>query len=293
MIIQRMMRLKCLSNFIRPYQWIKNLIILVPLVFGQKLLDIRLFLECCFMVFIFSLAASSVYLINDIVDLKEDKQHQEKKKRPLASGQINIYQAVIVAFILGVVSVLIAFALNGYAGWIVLFYIGANYIYAKSFKSIPILDILCIALFFYLRILLGSVVIQIMPSNWIILSAILLALFLVLNKRRHDLELSKVFSRIHKRYTIYFVDCAIYVVLLLIIVVYALYTIDAVTVNKFGTNYLIYTIPCVYYGLFRYLYLVNKRSFPRDPVYFLHKDRIMQLNLITWISLCIIFIYFV
>lgn len=243
------------------------------------------------MFFLFSLSASAVYLINDIIDIEDDKLHLEKRLRPLASGRITVSQAKSAAFILSVITISISFILDRYAMWIIVVYMALNYIYMIFLKKTVIIDVFCIGAFFYLRILAGSVINHIVLSDWIIVCAVLLALFLAFNKRRYDLKSSRnQFGFV--KYNKYFIDRMISIVSSSIVITYVLYTIDTKTVERFGTTHLIYTVPFVYYGIFRYLYLTDKEGFGGDPTQVLFKDYNMLLNLLLWIITCIAVIYF-
>ena len=244
------------------------------------------------MFFLFSLAASAVYLINDIIDIERDKQHRIKRLRPLASGKISIFQAKITAFILGTTAILFSFILDIYAGWIIVVYIILNYIYTKILKNIIIIDVFCIGAFFYLRILAGAIVSDVVLSKWIVLCTVLIALFLALNKRRHDAMLTKEAGYVYIKYSGDFAKRIIFILAFAIVIAYVLYTIGSETIERFGTNHLIFTIPFVCYGIFRYLYLVDKRGLGDDPAHLLLKDYKMQLNLALWITTCIAIIYF-
>ena len=130
----------------------------------------------------------------------------------------------------------------------------------KTLKNIIIIDAFCIGAFFYLRILAGAITSKVVLSNWIILCTFLMALFLVFNKRRYDLKLSREHRSNFAKYSRYFIDRVIFIISFSTVIAYILYTIDAETIERFGTNHLIYTVPFVYYGLLRYLYLVNKKG---------------------------------
>jgi len=169
---------------LRPKQWIKNLLIFLPLIFGKKLLvfpaNLKTVIAFCF----FSLVSSVVYLVNDIIDIEKDKLHPTKRLRPLASGKVSIKQATITAFVLGILSVALCFMLDVYFGYIVVIYLVFNFVYSKILKDAVIIDVFCISGFFLLRIISGGVVTGVELSHWIIIMAALLALFLGFNKRR-------------------------------------------------------------------------------------------------------------
>lgn len=281
---------------LRPAQWIKNLFIFLPLIFGRKLFVYPDNLKTLFAFFIFCMAASVVYLINDIIDIDKDKIHPIKQLRPIASAKVSISIARFMALALGLTSVSLSFILNLYFGVVVLVYLAGNILYSMVLKNAVIIDVFCLAAFFYLRIKAGGVVATVDLSHWIIFMVILLSLFLGLNKRRQELMLLKDKSVSHRsvltRYTPYFIDQMTSVITASIVVVYMLYTVDARTIREFGNDHLMYSIPFVYYGIFRYLYLIHRIRKGNDPTRILLSDRMMQINIALWVITCIAVIYF-
>ena len=286
------MSVKYLFIAMRPYQLLKNVFILMPLVFGRQLFNFLALSKTIFMFLLFSLISSAIYLINDVVDLQEDRQHPIKRLRPLASGKITVFQAKIAAMVISGIVIPLSFILDIYAGWIILAYTALNCVYMRVLKKVVIIDAFCIAAFFYLRILGGAVTSGAELSNWIILCTVLIALFLAFNKRRYDLRFSRGHLLTHAKYSKYFIDQMISIISSSIVMAYALYVMDTKTQERFGTGHLIYTVPFVYYGIFRYLYLVDKKGLGGDSAFILLKDHKTQLNLILWIMICIAIIYF-
>ena len=277
---------------IRPYQWMKNFFVFAPLLFGNKLFDLSAFLKTTLMFVLFSLTASAIYLINDINDLENDRQNPDKRFRSLALGKFTELQAKIAAGILGSIAIGCSFMLDIRAAGVLIVYVGLNGLYMKFFKKEVILDAFCIGGFFFLRILAGAVAGEVFLSNWLILCTILLALFLAFNKRHYDLRLVKQGSFLKNNYSRYFINRMVSIISASLVIVYALYAADPETITKFGTNHLLYTIPFVYYGLFRYLYLIDKKGLGGDPTRILLSDGRMQLNLLLWVFACIAIIYF-
>jgi len=281
---------------LRPRHWIKNMFIFLPLIFGRKLFILSAILKATAAFFLFSMAAAAAYLINDIVDLEKDKLDPTKGLRPIASGKVGIKQALATSLVLIILSVTFSFILNVYLGWVIIAYLLLNFIYTKILKEIVIIDAFCISSFFLLRIIAGSVIEDIIPSHWLIFMTALLALFLAFIKRRQELKLFETNAVIHRqvliKYNAYFIDQMIAVIMSSIVAVYMLYTIDRRTVAELGSNHLIYSIPFVYYGIFRYLYLVHRHGKGEDPTLILFSDTKMQINLILWIIVCIAVIYF-
>jgi len=284
--------IKYLFIAMRPHQWLKNIFIVFPLVFGKKMTDPILLSKTVLMFIAFSFLSSAMYLINDVIDLEEDKQHPEKLKRPLASGKVTVKQTLLLASVLCLGSVFFIFAIDAQAGIVAIFYLALNYAYMRYLKHAVIIDVFCIGSFFYIRILLGGIASGVVLSNWIIMCTVLLALFLAFNKRRYDLEFSKEQRPVFSKYSENFIDRMISVVSATLIGAYAFYVMDEQTILRFGTNHLIFSIPFVYYGLFRYLYLIDTKWYGGDPSKILIKDYKLQIDIVFWVIVCVGVIYF-
>ena len=288
--------MKYLLFSMRMKQWIKNLFILLPLIFGKKLLIFPANFKNVLAFFAFSLVASATYIINDIVDIEKDKIHPTKRLRPIASGKVRIWHAIIAAIVLGISSIALSFMINTYLGYILVAYFMFNILYSYMLKEIVIIDVFSIGVFFLLRIMAGSIAAGVVLSHWIIIMTMLLALFLGFNKRRQELKLLKNKAIYHRRvlikYNPYFIDQMIAVITSSIVISYTLYTVDARTIKEFGTENLIWSVPFVYYGIFRYLYLIHKVKKEGDPTRILLSDKMLQLNIALWICVCIAVIYF-
>ena len=291
-----MKKIKYLFFALRSKQWIKNFFIFLPLVFGKKLLAYPIDLKVIAAFFLFSIASSVVYLINDIIDIEKDKLHPTKRLRPIASGKLMVREAWTAAVILGAIAITCSFLLDIYFGMIVVVYLAFNFLYSKILKNAVIIDVFCIGAFFLLRIIAGSIVAKVQMSHWIIFMTVLLALFLGFNKRRQELSVLGKEAIYHRRiltqYSVYFINQMVLVITSSTVVCYMLYTVDPETVKRFGNSHLIYSIPFVYYGIFRYLYLIHKLKKEGDPTRILIADKKMQLNLVLWLIVCILVVYF-
>lgn len=280
---------------LRPKQWVKNFFIFFPLIFGQKLFSFPSNLRTLEAFFLFSLAASAGYLINDIMDLKKDKFHPRTRVRPIASGKLSVFKAKTAAWVLGVVALAFSFLLDAPFGSIVALYFMVNILYSKTLKEKVILDVFCIALLFILRVVAGGVVAEVELSHWIIVMTGLLALFLGFNKRRQELKATHENALSHRKvlldYNVYFIDQMIAIITSSIVVAYMLYTTDPRTTAFFGNRNIMLTIPFVYYGIFRYLYLIHKLNVGGDPTRILFRDKNTQLNLLLWLIVCVAVIY--
>ncbi|MCM8776397.1 MAG: decaprenyl-phosphate phosphoribosyltransferase [Candidatus Omnitrophica bacterium] len=285
---------------LRPKQWVKNLFVFIPLMFGKKLFAFPQ-TYYTFMVFVlFCMTASAVYLINDIFDLEEDRHHRIKKLRPLASGKITKNQAWTASAILLIGSIVSSYFINFQLAAVLAVYFFLNVLYTRFLKTIVIIDVLCIGLFFLLRILAGAITAEVVISHWLVFMIFLLAMFLGFHKRRQELRYMTADTAdyrhrfVLKKYSVYFIDQMITVLTSSIVVAYMLYTVDVRTVAVFGTNHLFYTIPFIYYGIFRYLYIVHKKSGGEDPTVVFLSDPLMIINLGLWAltSICVIYFKF-
>ena len=241
---------------LRPYQWMKNLIIFAPLIFSLNVFEFPLLLKTAAAFGVFCLLSGAAYLVNDIKDIAEDKIHPKKRLRPLASGRLSISRAVTAAIVtmifgLGIAGLLdLRFLIIGSA------YILLQLAYSFRLKHIVILDIFTIAAGFIFRVIAGGMVIDVGISPWLLICTGLLAFLLALGKRRHELVVLDEDAARHRpslnEYSIPLLDQMISVVTASTVMAYCLYTISGDTAAKFGTGRLIYTVPFVLYGLFRF-----------------------------------------
>jgi len=290
-----MNKAKCYLYTLRPQQWVKNFFVFLPLVFAGQLTDINLCFLSLFAFVCFCGISSSVYIFNDLIDLKTDQLHPTKKLRPLPAGTVSPIAAVAMGIILLIISLVGAFILETHLGVVILAYFISNLIYTFLLKKMVIVDVMCIAFFFILRVIAGSVAINVEISHWILICSGLLALFLGFNKRRHEIKTLNRSAHQHRKvlegYNVYFIDQMISVLTASTVVFYTLYTTAATTVSNLGTTHLLFTVPFVYYGIFRYLYLVHKRGKGGDPARIVLSDDKLILNLCIWLILVIIFVY--
>ena len=288
--------MKHLFIALRPKHWIKNMFIFLPLIFGKKLFISPLNTNTVLAFFLFSIAASAVYLMNDIIDCEKDKKHPAKKMRPIAAGKVSTNKAVITSIRLGSIAIAGASLLSIKFCSIIMIYLIANIIYSKLLKEAVIIDVFCIAIFFFLRVLAGGIIAETEISHWLLIMTTLIALFLSLNKRRQELLITDQNLQDRRvvldKYNTYFIDQMIAVITSSVVISYMLYTVDERTVSVFGSKNLIYSVPFVYYGIFRYLYLIHKANADGDPTKLFLSDFKMQLNVILWLIVCSVVIYF-
>jgi 4-hydroxybenzoate polyprenyltransferase len=280
---------------LRPHQWTKNLVVFAGLIFGQRLLDPRAAARAAAAFAIFCALSSVVYLINDLIDREADRLHPVKARRPIASGAVPPSVAGGAAALLAAAGLGASFALGGRFLAVAATYLGLFALYSGPLKQIVILDVFTIAFGFVLRAVAGAVAIPVPISQWLLIMAILLALFLALSKRRHELVILADQATPHRRsleeYSPYLLDQMISVVTASTIVAYAFYTVSPETVHKFGTTLLGLTLPFPLYGIFRYLYLVHRREGGGSPAELLLTDRPLLVCVALWAAAVVVIIY--
>lgn len=284
-----------LVRSLRPSQWTKNLIIFLPLLFGQRLFDLGSMAYAAAAFATFCVLSGVVYLLNDVADRDGDRRHPIKKNRPIASGAVAVPAALTTAVILGAVALGAAFALRREFGFFATAYVALLACYSGPLKHVVIIDVLTIAIGFVIRAAAGAVAIDVPISNWLLFLTILLALFLALSKRRHELVLLADSATSHRpilqEYTPYLLDQMISVVTASTLVAYAFYTINPETVEKFHTTRLGLTLPFPLYGIFRYLYLVHQKEGGGSPAEMLVNDRPLLICVALW-ALAVAFIIY-
>jgi len=278
-------RLAALLHLIRPHQWVKNGFLLGPLLFSGSLANPSAVIRTMEAFLCFCLLSSGVYVLNDLIDVNEDRIHPAKRKRPIASGQIPIWGAILLSIGLMVLSISWAFSIGTGFGLIAASYLTINVFYTFKLKHVVILDVFSIAAGFILRVLGGAMVISVMPSHWILICTGLLALFLGFSKRRHEimnLEDAASHRAVLSEYNPYYLDQMLLVIGGATIIAYVLYTISPQTIAHVGDRRLLLTVPFVLYGLFRYQYLVYHRGDRGDPTLNLLSDRPILTDIFLW-----------
>lgn len=276
---------RILLELIRPKQWIKNAFVFIGIIFSKGWLDWDLLLQSVFAALAFSFIASSVYIFNDLIDRERDRLHPAKCKRPLASGAVTLGPAVVLLLILISLGFAIGFRVSSVLGGILLVYVLQNIAYSKLLKQIVILDVFSIAFGFILRILAGTWGIGIEPSRWLLLSGLMIALFLGFGKRLAELKLndSVSFRPVLDSYTLDLLNHLLGITAGGVIMAYSLYTVDPGTIALHHTPNLIYTVPLVIYGIFRYLYLIHTGK-GGDPTKLVLGDHHIILSVILWLA---------
>ena len=276
---------------LRPSQWTKNLFVFGALLFGQRgtqpvFLDPRAIAQASAALAIFCALSGVVYLVNDVADRQSDRLHPLKRKRPIASGAVSPSTAITTAIVLGALGLGAAYLLRPTFAIVAATYVALQACYSGPLKHMVIIDVLTIAVGFVLRAAAGAVAIDVPISHWLLILIMLLALFLALSKRRHELVLladgASGHRRILQEYSPYLLDQMIGVVTASTLVSYVIYTVSPETVQKFHTDWLGLTLIFPLYGIFRYLYLVHQKDGGGSPSDMLQNDRPLLACVALW-----------
>jgi len=280
---------------LRPHQWTKNLLLLAPLALSKHLFEAGPFGRSLAAFLLFCGLSGTVYLINDVRDIGQDRLHPLKRLRPIASGALAARSALTFAVALGGTCLAAALILGRAFAATALAYLALNLVYSLKLKEIVIVDAIAVSLGFVLRAVAGAVVIGVVFSDWLLICTILLALFLTFCKRRHELTSLEGQASEHRKslgeYSPYLLDQMIAVVTASCLMAYASYTTDPQTIAKFQTDRLPWTIPFVLYGIFRYLYLVHQKEQGGSPADILLTDRPLLLNVALWAIALVTIVY--
>ena len=271
----------------RPMHWVKNVFVLAGIVFGHAWDDGGLLVAAFVVTLSFCLASSAVYAFNDALDAEQDRDHPDKRERPVARGAVGKREAFVVAALLGIASLGAAVWVGSTAVGIVAAYLALNVAYTLGLKRIPVVDVFAIAAGFMLRILAGTSGIGVEPSQWLLACGFLLTLFLGFAKRRAELARLAEDAAQHRAvldaYTTGFLDKAILVCIVGMVVTYAAYTVSPDTASLHGTGNLILTLPWVLLGTFRYLYRLHFRGGGGDPAEEVIRDPLLAAAGAGWV----------
>jgi 4-hydroxybenzoate polyprenyltransferase len=272
----------------RPKQWYKNLVIFVAIIFSGNIDNFQMWFYAISAFAIFCLISGSQYLINDIMDKEMDKRHPRKAQRPIASGALKVSQAYSFAVLFIILSFFGAYLIN--RSFLIISVIFFLFIlsYSAFLKHFIIVDILVISIGFVLRAIAGGLAISVSISPWLILCAFLIALFLALGKRRHELVLLRKDAKNHRKilggYSTEMLDQMITITTATLVMSYSLYTFLA------DNQYLMATIPFAIYGIFRYLFLIHRKDIGGEPE-MLFKDIGMLLSMGLWVLMVVSILY--
>ncbi len=288
------------TRSLRPKQWIKNLIVLAPLVFSRNLFRQDMVGLSLLALGVFCLLSGAVYVFNDIVDYRQDRAHPIKRNRPIASGRIPRRGALAFGMVVAAGGLSIAALTDMSFFWVCLAYTGLMVFYSLGLKHMVVLDVLIISIGFVLRAMAGVEILKgtdpgVVMSPWLLVCTLFLALFLGFSKRRSELDLLAHKAGLHRRsledYSKEFLDAMIAVVTAATVIAYAIYTIWPGTVEKFNTRNLIYTIPFVVFGLFRYMYLVIMKNEGGSPSEILVSDAPLVVDIVLWVCVAGLVLY--
>ena len=290
------MKIIRIFELIRPKQWVKNLFVFAPILFAGKLMDLPMLLTNILAFASFCCVSSSVYVLNDIIDVESDRVHKKKRYRPIAAGYVSIKQAKILFVFLIVLTAVLSSMLPVLFLITISAYLVNNLLYSFKIKNVVLLDVFSISIGFILRVIAGAVAIDVSVSSWMIITTIFISLFLGISKRRAELSgpnqdnLEKQ-RKVLSDYDVIFVDQLNTIAATGTIISYALYTVSEKAVNAFHSDKLIYTTPFVLYGIFRYLYLHQQKNLGESPTQIVTKDVPIIINSLLWLITCAVIIY--
>lgn len=274
-------------KLMRPAQWLKNLFVFLPLFFDRSLFEPDMLLPVVVAFVAFCLLSSAVYCINDVNDVEADRLHPRKRFRPIASGEVSVSAAYVLAGLCTVCGIVALLLLAEPVWWLGVCYVVLNLLYSKWLKHVPLIDTFIVALGFVIRIFAGGFAAKLFVSHWIVMMTFLLALFLALGKRRDDVVIySETGVVLRDHITCYnpaFLDMALTVISTVLMICYVMYTVSVDVMDRIGSEYLYTTSAVVLLGLLRYMQLavVEKRS--GSPTDILMHDRFIQICVLIWI----------
>jgi len=282
------MQIRPMIRLARPGHWIKNVVVIMPVIFGQQMHDINSLLQAFAAAVVFCIASSFIYIVNDIKDRESDRAHPLKKNRPLASGQVSTKAAVIEALTLLLLAIVFAQGFSFIFVLTVLLYLLLQTCYTMFLKARVLMDVICIALGFVLRAVAGAVAIEVYISPWLFICMFTICLFMGFCKRYNEVITigNKAWAESHRtiliEYTPELLTHLITISAGIAVVSFLLYGISDSTVERFGTNYLVYTLPVTVYAIFRFAMLSMKGCY-EDPTDLILHDRPFQVTVLIWI----------
>ena len=283
-----------LLRAMRPQQWVKNLFVLAPVVFAHRLADPALLSRALLALAAFCAGSSSIYLLNDVRDREADRNHPLKQKRPIAAGAVSVATAVVVALLLAAGALAAAAALGRTTLALLLAFLLLNTLYTLHLKHVVILDVMVLAIGYLLRVEAGAAAVGVAVSTWLLLCTLFVAVFLGFSKRRHELLLladrAPDQRRVLSHYSPVFLDQMISVVTASTVICYALYAMAEESVAKHGRG-LVYSVPFVLFGIFRYLYLCYQRPGHANPTEEVLTDAPFLVNFALWALLVLAVLY--
>lgn len=283
-------------RLLRPAQWVKNAFVLLPLFFGQQMTNVHLLVRALVAALVFSLAASAVYCLNDILDREADAQHPTKCRRPIASGAVSVTAGwTLCAACVVVAAALTWWLLPPAMLWLMAAYLVLNVAYSSWLKHISLVDVLIVAAFYVMRVEAGSLTTGIALSHWLVVMTFLLALLLVLGKRRDDVVLQAESGKVVRRgvasYNIEFINMALTMVATITMVAYMMYTMSDEVITRLGNRHIYCTSVFALAGILRYLQITLVENKSGSPTRVLAHDRFIQVCLACWVLAFVVIIY--
>jgi 4-hydroxybenzoate polyprenyltransferase len=275
-------------RLIRIKHWVKNVFIFAPLIFSLNFYKPSYIGRTLIMCAAFCLAASAVYVFNDVADRERDRLHPKKKDRPIAGGAVPVPKALILAAVLFPAAVAVSGILGLPSVLILLAYVGMNVAYSLLLKNQTFVDVMVIATGFLLRVVAGAIAISVELSSWMLLTTFFLSLFLGFGKRRKEVtEGSTGHRAVFQDYSVELLNSLIIISASLTIITYSLYVVTSEAMIALGRDKFIATIPFVVFGLFRYMFLIYRQNDGGDPAEVLLRDKVMIIDIALWV--CLVF----
>lgn len=276
---------RALIRAMRPKQWVKNVFVLAGLVFDGRLFEWPRLAKSLATFVLFCLMSSAVYLVNDLADVEKDRQHPTKRHRPIASGALSPTVAALAAGLLALIALGIGFAISSTVGFIALAYGLLMLAYSFGIKRLVILDVMTVAAGFVLRVFAGTAAVEVKRfSPWLYVCTTLLALFIAINKRRHEIVLLAEEANNHRpslqHYNLEFLDTMTSIVTASVLAAYSFYTFSAPNLPQ--NHAMMFTIPFVMYGIFRYLYLIHSKGEGGAPEEAVLSDKPLLITVLLW-----------
>lgn len=280
---------------LRPAQWVKNAFVLAPLIFSHRFFQLSELWSAAVAFVAFCLASSAAYVVNDVLDRHRDREHPLKSLRPIAAGRVSPGSALLLSSLLALVALGLGWAVGTRLVVVLAAFLLVQLLYSTGLKSLVVGDVAAIALLFVLRAAGGVVAVGARMSSWLFLCTFLLALFLGLGKRRHELALLKGDAGVHRevlgRYTVGLLDRLIAIAAAATIFAYTVYAFSPAVEAKLGTERLYLTVPFVAVGVIRYLFLIYRREEGGSPTDLLLGDVPLQLAIAGWIVTVFLLLY--
>ena len=279
----------------RPSQWIKNVVVILPILFGMQMGDSRAWRDVLAAATAFCFASAFSYIINDIKDAGADREHPRKKERPLAAGSISVATAMFEAVILLAIAAIISYSVSPVVFAIVAVYIALQISYTMYLKHRVLIDVICIAMGFVIRAVAGAVAVDVAISPWLFICMFTMCLFMGFCKRYSEVvTLGDLGAAENHRPTLIYYTPELLTHLITLsagiaIISFLLYGLNERTIENFGTNYFVYTLPVLVYGVFRFAMLSMEGTYAGPTELILH-DRPFQATIVLWIALAVIVI---